>query len=200
MFALKFLTQHFVLVTMFCVDQVQSSFLLLSPPPPPRPPQHNPPSVWTRSRAGSAGSNWKLSKENFLALRAQERVSVFRKPLCWNRGRCNHSDGGGGVSAAVKNGRGLKNGVMGCDRWGGSRFKRGEELQRLNPSNSTGRPRSPTPARFITCQVASRGRERLKVVNCGASYTFALAQIMRFWRGRRGGHSTVSQQATKWFI
>lgn len=29
MFSLKFLTQRFVLVTMFCVDQVQSSFLLL---------------------------------------------------------------------------------------------------------------------------------------------------------------------------
>lgn len=113
--------------------------------------------------------------------------------------------GAGAVWAAVKNGRGLKNGVMGCDQWGGSRFKRGEELQRLNPSNSTGRPRSPTPARFITCQVASRGRERLKVVNCGASYTFALAQIIRFWRGRRGGHQFPSKPPNdlfnaQWYI
>lgn len=37
MFSLKFLTQHFVLVTMFCVDQVQSSFLLLFPPSPTSP-------------------------------------------------------------------------------------------------------------------------------------------------------------------
>lgn len=88
---------------------------------------------------GSRGSNWKLSNRIFLALRAQERVLVFKNPFCWNCGRCNHSDGEGHLGCSEKWPR-AKEGVMGCDRWGGYLFKRGEELQRLNPSNSARRP------------------------------------------------------------
>lgn len=145
-FPLWFLTQRFVWVTMFRVNQIQSSFpvVVFSPPITPQSTERV-----DSLQGGFGGVKLKAQQVSFGPLRAQERVSVFRKPLCWNRGRCNHGGGGGwrcggGVWATVKNGPGLKNGVMGCDRWGGSHFKWGEELQRLNPSNWTRRPRSST--------------------------------------------------------